>query len=103
MDNIFKICNKCNNEKPISDFYIRKNKKLEIRYINKCKSCILQERKIYFSENKGFISQKRKERYIENKEEINKKRRFKYSNDEKLKIKNSKQNKKYRLKNKDKI
>lgn len=99
-----KTCNKCNEEKELTEFNKRKTSK--DGYMNKCKSCITEYNKLYYSNNietfkeknlnyninnKQKVSSKKKEYYIENKYFILIKRKKYYLNNrDEIKIKDRK-------------
>lgn len=63
-----KRCKKCNNIKPLSDFY--KNKSYSDGYASSCKKCILEYEKQYQAAHKKEISKKHKRYYQKNKEKM---------------------------------
>lgn len=63
-----KTCSKCNNLKPIDDFYKKSNKAEQT--ITYCKVCTNAINKEYREKNKDTISERKKAQYKENKEEI---------------------------------
>lgn len=65
---ITKICNCCNQEKPISKF--KKAKRIKSGYTNICKSCSSKKNKIYYEQNIIEIKQKTKKYRIEKKCDI---------------------------------
>ena len=71
-----KICIKCENEKPLSDFEFRKDKN---SYRNICRECRNIQRRIHYQLNKEDINEKRRKFYQDNKIEYNTKRRSKNS------------------------
>ena len=71
-----KICNKCNVEKPVTEFHDRKDSKDGKR--NACKVCTCLQNKNTQKINKDKIIERRKKRYIENKEIITQKRKGYY-------------------------
>ena len=100
-----KICKKCNIEKELTDFYVKKD--LKDGYFNKCKSCCTQyskdnEQKIktykveYRANNKDIIKKEQKEYRESNKDKTKK---YKKDNANKINL----QQKKYRIDNKEKI
>ena len=107
-----KICTKCGNEKPISEYHTSNGKHISIckicknntnkKYRNNNKNYFKTYIKNYQIENKGKLSEYRKEFY----KEYNKGGKFETRRTETLernkdKISNNKKN--YRTKNKDKI
>ena len=66
MNSITKVCSVCKIEKNITDFYLSGSR---------CKSCTLQQSKIYREINKKAIQKRRKERYQQNIEQMRKKGR----------------------------
>ena len=87
-----KICIKCNNERPLTDFEFRKDTQ---KYRNVCKQCrYLQKYKIDGKSTKEEINKKRRELYQKHKDDINEKRRSKYKErpvEEDIKVKLKKQ------------
>jgi hypothetical protein len=69
-----KICNKCNIEKPLSEF--SKDSKGKFSVKGKCKQCIKEYDTIYKKQNKEKIQQY----YLDNKEKINKQSKEHYNN-----------------------
>lgn len=64
-----KICSKCKQEKPISEF--GKNKKRKDGLKVYCKECRKKNGSLYYSKNKESINEKHKKHYHKNKESIN--------------------------------
>ena len=91
-----KKCNKCNIERPFSDFNIHKTSKDGYRTI--CKIC----RKKYNQENKEKIKETDK-LYKEKNKEVLKEKRKKYNQENKEKIKEYLSNNKDKIKNKRKL
>ena len=93
-----KTCTKCSIEKPIDDFYKRKNGKHGAS--PECKKCACLIAKTYRKQNKKKISDKRKTRYKENREDIlYRNKKYREENKEKISL----ITKKYREANKEKI
>lgn len=78
-----KICNKCHIEKPLSEFYFRKNTG---KYWNKCKQCERQDKKNYRDSNKSILKEQRT-RYRNSYKEERKQYMINYYNVNKEKIK----------------
>lgn len=102
-----KVCNKCKEVKPLSEFHVRA-KSID-GHRTECKSCISKRLKIYAEKNKNEIStkkkiyhklneEKRKQYYIENKDIISVKKKI-YAEKNKNKISDNK--KAYNVENKD--
>lgn len=89
-----KICIKCNQSKPISEFYKRKDNKSGFR--NDCKKCNIKQRI-----KRHQINKKRQTEYYQNNKNTIKEKQIKYYQDNRQKI--LKHNKKYYKKNKEKI
>jgi len=90
-----KMCNKCNELKPVGDFYKRKNNTGEV--ITYCKECANAINKDYRQKNKDAISERKKQHYQENKEYIlSRNKKYREENRERL----SEVYKKYNDKNK---
>lgn len=66
-----KTCNRCNQDKPILDFY-KNNKMLDGR-VHQCIKCVLESKKIFYENNRDELYLKRKEFYWNNREESLKK------------------------------
>ena len=64
-DNLFRICKKCNNEQPITDFYMSG---IYRRYVCKCciNNSIKDYNKEYYKKNKEYIRTYYKKYYQEN-------------------------------------
>jgi len=93
-----KVCNKCNVEKPLSDFYKRKDSK--DGYRGECKDCKNEYFKCYYENNKENVKTKNKLWRLDNHDKIIERNiEWKNNNPEKYK----EIQKKYNLKNKDKI
>jgi len=67
-----KMCSKCKEIKDDSEFYIRSDKRHLLK--SRCKSCILDDRKIYRLDNIEKFKEKDKKYHIENRD-----KRIKYS------------------------
>jgi len=74
--NTTKTCNKCYEEKQISEFH--KHKKNKDGHSGTCKGCAREINKQYRKDNQEILRQKRKEYYENNKEEILEKQRLYY-------------------------
>lgn len=46
-----KICSKCNKEKPLTEFYYRKNGPRKGKYYEKCKECMKDRGRKYYHKN----------------------------------------------------
>ncbi|HHX69026.1 MAG TPA: hypothetical protein GX708_13380 [Gallicola sp.] len=79
-----KICNKCGQEKLLSEFEYRNDKN---SYRNECKNCRNKKRRENYNKNKEMINEKRREIYSLNKDEINLKRRNSIESDPIKKLK----------------
>lgn len=78
------VCNKCNIDKDVTEFYSGRKK---------CKTCHSEQKKKYREEHKGEIKEKRRLKYYENhEEEKEKSRMWKKKNTEKV----SEYNKEYK-------
>jgi len=101
-----KVCNKCGENKNVSDFYVGRNqckecrKEYEKKYRRENKEKIKEYYKKYWGENKEKIRESNKKYQEENKEKI-KEYNKKYWEENKEKIREVK--KKYREENKEKI
>ena len=56
-----KSCNKCNNEKNITEFYFRKDNQ---KYRNECKSCMLERNIKYFRNNRDHCKKYENDKYV---------------------------------------
>ena len=74
-----KVCKVCGQEKPLSEFYKRKDTKDGHR--NKCKSCEKEKSKHYYLDNKEKIREKKKDYHQEKKE---KRKQYNLDNSEKI-------------------
>lgn len=93
-----KTCTKCSIEKPIDDFYKRKNGRHGVS--PECKKCACLIAKSYRKQNKKKISDKRKERYKENREDIlYRNKKYREENKEKVSL----ISKKYKESNKESV
>ena len=96
-----KKCRVCRKEKPLTDFYYRKDSE---KYREDCKKCFNEKRKKQGKEwrknNTGKIKEYHRKYYIENKKDIDKKNREWSKNNRE---KENKQKRKWREKNKDKV
>lgn len=90
-----KVCSKCKDEKPISEFH-KKNSNKD-GFCGTCKKCICLHKKEYYKDNKDRLFDYCKKRYNEKKDQIIKQRK-KYALLNSNKIKDYKSN--YYLKNK---
>lgn len=75
-----KICSVCKIEKPVSEFYKRKDRKGNESYRNDCKECHSNRHKEYYEENKDSVKKKNKEYASNNKEKILQNKRDYYQN-----------------------
>lgn len=112
MDLLLKKCNKCNIEKPLNEFYFRKDNN---RYRNNCKFCCNKVSKTYQENNKEKLKRYYKEYKEKNKDVLrDKDRKYREKNREKVLaiLKNYREknknyfksySEKYRKKNKEKI
>jgi hypothetical protein len=91
-----KVCIKCGEDKPISEYYIRNKKTMN--YYTRCKNCLSGQKKIYYEKNKESVKNR-----VKNYRELNKvnvkEREKEYRNKNKEKIKLYKKN--YKLLNKE--
>lgn len=108
-----KTCNKCNEEKELTEF--NKKKSSKDGYMNKCKSCVTKYNKLYYSNNieifkerniiytinnKNNISISKKKYYLENKDTILEERKNYYLNNKdiiKIKDKNYVENNRQKI------
>ena len=93
----FKICKKCNINKSISEFYVKKKS-----FTGKCKSCLCIEQQERYSKNKITLQIKKKEYKIKNKESIKEYQKT-YTQTQDYKEKRSVYDKTYYNNNKNKI
>ena len=66
----FKICTKCDTEKPLSEYHKQKGQRFGVRNI--CKQCRKVETRKRYEENKDKISEQCKKYYSKNKDNIRK-------------------------------
>jgi hypothetical protein len=93
-----KTCNKCSEEKSLSEFYKRKGGKDGLRC--ECKKCHTERQKQYYQTNKEVIVEQRKQYRQANKETIaERQKQYHQANKEKI----TEQQKQYRQANKEKI
>jgi hypothetical protein len=95
MEEIKKLCVKCNSEKKISEFHNNKNGKYGVH--SQCKICKNKYKKKYREKNKELIKEKSKEYSVNNKDKI---KEYKKKYFQKNKDKFNDRTKKYNLKNK---
>jgi len=79
-DITYKVCSKCGEEKPITDFY--KNKNCKDGYRNVCKTCCKEKQNQYRNDNRDTILEKKKEYYYDNRDTILEKKKIEYYEDE---------------------
>lgn len=94
-----KVCKKCNESKPLTEFYFRKDSG---KHRNHCISCEKNRVEKYYSENSEARKNYQTQYYTENKEQFDEK----YSNYRLTTMRKTytkKYNKLYRIKNKDKL
>lgn len=99
MENTTKICSKCNCEKELTEFELRKDTN---KYRNQCKKCLLEKRKKYRENNKEKIALRKKIYYEKNKESILLKQKEVMKDDEHREYK-KKYAKEYYKKNKESV
>jgi hypothetical protein len=73
-----KLCNKCNNEKPLSEMVI--NKKAKDGFCTICKECKANQRRIFIENNREMINLKNRSKYNNNKEKESARKREYWTN-----------------------
>lgn len=83
-----KFCTCCKQEKPLDEFYQRKNKtKTGYYHYSPCKVCSKEKAKDYYHQNKEERSAYRKRNYIENREDrLEYAKKYRKENKESIKI-----------------
>jgi hypothetical protein len=74
-----KVCLRCGDEKPFTDFY--KNRMCKDGYRNYCKLCCKNKQNEYREENRDIILEKKKEDYYNNRQSILEYKKIKYYED----------------------
>ena len=84
-----KTCSKCKEEKPFSEFY--KNRTRKVGYQSYCKACSRERHKSYYEKNKDLFRERHRKYYQENKERKNEyNRKYRLENVEKERERHSK-------------
>lgn len=96
-----KICNTCNKELSLSNFYI--SKRNSSGFLNTCKTCDSEKQRLYRKNNLRGVRERDRSYRRKNKDKINKRIRNRYLNDVEYNSKVRKQNQKYREKPENRI
>jgi hypothetical protein len=75
-DEVYKVCNVCDKNKPVSDFSVKYTKKDgSIGYNARCKKCICARVKVYREKNYDEIKERKREWWANNKGRFREERR----------------------------
>ena len=86
-----KTCKVCGEEKPLDEYH--KHKSMKDGHDSRCKKCMSERNKEYYSENKEKLLEQRKEYYSENKDKISERAKKYYQNNREARLKYQHDNK----------